>query len=281
MSEPSLAGSTALRLTGRDALLVLHRVSTQKLDDLAPGHARTTLFCDFRGRLLHRVAVAHAGDGAVWLLRDDAPGEALAAYMDRQVFREDVHIEDRSAELPVRLVRADPAHAIPDADADVAFVGGDVPALVPEHAGLALAVGDTSQSALDEPARLRAGRARHGHEIAEPFSPYEVNLASCVHLAKGCFTGQEVLLRLVTRNAVRRRLALLAGTGAAPAPQDVRAGGDVMGVLTSSAAQGEGWLGLAVLRLVALEPGAALLLADGTPLTSVEPFGAPRPLGRP
>ena len=57
------AASTALRLTGGDVLAVLHRVTTQKLVDLAPGEARTTLFCDSRGRLLHRATVVRAPDG--------------------------------------------------------------------------------------------------------------------------------------------------------------------------------------------------------------------------
>jgi len=67
-----MAATTVLRLEGRDVLDLLHRVTTNRLDDLAPGAARGTLFCDFRGRLLHRAVVARTGD-AVWLVRDDAP----------------------------------------------------------------------------------------------------------------------------------------------------------------------------------------------------------------
>ena len=104
MSSPS----TALRLTGRDVLPLLHRTTSNALADLIPGQARATLFCDFRGRLQHRAIVAVTPDGAVWLLRDDAPGAPLAAVVDRMVFRDDVAIEDRSESLAVRLV-ADPA----------------------------------------------------------------------------------------------------------------------------------------------------------------------------
>src|SRR5213592_566407 len=97
--------TTALRLAGRDALALLHRISTNALADLTPGQCRATLFCDFRGRLLHRAVVGAGSDGALWLIRDDAPGAELAAFLDRHVFRDDVRIEDRSHELPVR--RAD------------------------------------------------------------------------------------------------------------------------------------------------------------------------------
>src|SRR5256885_9600045 len=91
--------STALRLEGRDALPLLHRISTQALLDLRPGHARSTLFCDFRGRLLHRAVVAVTSDGAVWLLRPDAAGAELAAFIDRHLFRDEIAIADRSLGL--------------------------------------------------------------------------------------------------------------------------------------------------------------------------------------
>ena len=86
---------TTLRLSGRDALPLLHRISTQALLDLKPGESRATLFCDFRGRLLHRAAVSIGEDGAVWL-RSETPAAELAAFLDRHVFRDDVAIDDRS-----------------------------------------------------------------------------------------------------------------------------------------------------------------------------------------
>src|SRR5438477_804465 len=89
--------STVLRLEGRDALPLLHRISTQALLHLRPGHPRATLFCDFRGRLLHRAVVAVTSDGSVWLLRPDPPGAELAAVIDRHVFRDEVATPERSS----------------------------------------------------------------------------------------------------------------------------------------------------------------------------------------
>src|SRR5262249_19561194 len=100
-----MASSTALRVTGRDTLPLLHRVTSNALNGLGPGEARATLFCDFRGRLLHRVVVAVALDGAVWLLRTDAPAADRAAAVEKSIFRDDVHVEDRSAFLPLVLTR--------------------------------------------------------------------------------------------------------------------------------------------------------------------------------
>jgi len=278
-ASPPLAGA-ALQLTGRDVLTVLHRTSTNALADLAQGSARPTLFCDFRGRLLHRAIVAHARDGSVWMLRDDAPGDLLAAFIDRSVFREDVRIEDRSAAMPMRLVRVPAELAPPGA----VIEGGAGLSLVALEAPFALA-GDAAQPGVEpvtEAGRIAAGLPRHGHEIADAFTPYEVNLAHEVHLAKGCFTGQESLQRLVTYESIRRQLARVSGQGAPPAvPADVIENGERAGVLTSAAAAERGWTGLAVLRRDRFEARTGFAFADGGPLAIDEVFAMRRPLGRP
>jgi len=274
MSAPAIA-STALRLTGKDVLAVLHRVTTQKLDDLAPGRSRTTLFCEYRGRLLHRATVVHAPDGAVWLLRHDAPGAELAAAVDRVVFREDVKIADRSGEFAVRLTSV-------LAPADATFAADGTPLLAGESEGFALALGAGARPSpeVDELARITAGHARHGTEVCDAFTPYDVNLSAHVHLDKGCFTGQEVLLRLVTRDKVLRRLVRVSGTGAAPEAQDVLSGGETVGRLTSATATTGGWIALAVMRNTALAAGDAFTLADGRELGGLHAFDISRPLGR-
>jgi folate-binding protein YgfZ len=268
-ATPDPTGSTALRLVGGDALALLHRISTNALLDLRPGEARGTLFCDFRGRLLHR-AVVYRDAGGVWLLRDDAPGETLAAFVDRHVFRDDVRLEDRSHDLHVR--RVDPARANPPG------IPGSV-RLEDET----LAVGADSGIPASELERIRAGRAAHGHEIVEEFNPLEVGLGNEVHLDKGCYTGQEALQRLTTYRSVRRTLIRVTGAGPPPpVPREVSGGGTTVGRLTSAASipgSAPTWMGLAVVRLDALE-SASPLSVDGESVLEVERIPARRPVGR-
>lgn len=277
-STPLATTSAALRLTGRDVLAVLHRISTNALAELPAGTARATLFCDFRGRLLHRAVVAHARDGSVWLLRDDAPGDSLAAWVDRHVFREDVTLDDRSAVLAVRRVR-DPGGPLGE------LVEHDgMPRFARTEAPFALLVGgpDARLEPSDEADRVEFGHAAHGHEIAEEFTPYEANRWAEVHLAKGCYTGQEALQRLVTYDSVRRRLVRTGGDGAPPAvPCDVLAQGEIVGRVTTALADGARWVGLAIVRRGAVESGAPLALADGRALDAPFAFPEPRPQGRP
>jgi hypothetical protein len=285
-SSPAGAGWTLLRVEGRDALAVLHRISTQSLEGLGDGDARWTLFCDFRGRLLHRAAVAVAG-GAVWLLRDDAPGAPLAAWVDRHVFREDVRVADLGGSWRVHGVEDDGGAS------GVPLVTDGVPRIVRPSPGVALGVApwtpgaaaanaDAIERAREaERGRIEAGRPRHGHEIADAFTPYEVGLASDVHLSKGCYTGQEALLRLVTYDSVRRGLVRLDGEGPAPAtPADAARAGEAAGRVTSAVAIAGGWRALAVLRREVLE-GPPPEVAGAGPVRAVHAFPPGRPLGLP
>src|SRR5690348_7302978 len=133
-------GSTALRLDGRDALDLLHRISTNALLDLPPGSARGTLFCDFRGRLLQRAVVART-----------AP---LAGLLDRNLFREDVRVEDRSGEAPLTLAR--------DAAPGIAACGEErgVPVRVATADGVVLVRGPGAPDAAA--AYVARGLPRHG-----------------------------------------------------------------------------------------------------------------------
>ncbi|MEK7824482.1 MAG: hypothetical protein AAB290_05525 [Candidatus Eisenbacteria bacterium] len=275
--------STALRLSGRDALGLLHRISTNALADLAPGRARATLFCDFRGRLLHRAVVGVTADGAVWLLRDDAPGAPLAAFIDKQVFRDDVQIEDHSERLPVRRAGRGTSLAVgtllerDGAPSAVRLATDDVLA-VGDASGIVLADADQSSAR----GRVRAGRPAHGHEIVDAFTPFEVGLAHEVHLDKGCFTGQEALMRLVTYKGVRRRLARVSGSGPAPTvPREVSADRKPVGILTTTVTDGEGWIGLAVLKSEVCDPPRTLELEGGGAIPPPEPLPFTRALGRP
>lgn len=298
--------SSVLRLEGRDALGLLHRVSTAFLADLEPGTCRAAPFCDFRGRLLHRAVVAATRDGALWLLRDDAPGDELAAFVDRNVFREDVRVADLGASWSAGTEhdRGPTASGAPVAGTARQPTGrvssgtiGDAHALAPgtveDREGVpmrarigsdwTIALGPAHQppAPADETARIRSGRPRHGHEIHPDFTPFEVGLAHEVHLAKGCYPGQEALMRLVTYRSVRRRLARIEGDGPAPeAPRDVRANDAVAGRLTSVArSAGGGWVALAVLRHEALAPGVRIEIEGAGPVREPAPFDLTHPIG--
>ena len=82
-----------------------------------------------------------------------------------------------------------------------------------------------------------------------------------VDFEKGCYVGQEVTARMKHRNLVRRRLVPVRIDGAAPEPgTKVYRDGSEVGEMRSS----EGALGLALLRIDAIDGGEALRAAAAT-----------------
>ena len=292
---PDLAPG-AIRLTGRDVLTVLHNISTQSLLDLVPGHARLMLLCDFRGRLLHRAYAALVSDGSVWLVREDGGGASLAGAIDRAVFREDVKIEDLSASVHVSAgwtTGADTANRASEQDGrplSIAISGCPTLTLdfAASAAGAAGAAGAASAAGAGAPdsaawntGRIEHGWAAHDREISEAFTPFDVNLGNGVHLDKGCFTGQETLMRLVTYGNLRRRLVRVGGDGAFPADRALRDGaGAEAGALSSAITPGSGWAALAVVKQVMAPEGGELSLADGRRARIERVFPFQQPAGR-
>ena len=270
--------TTLIRLEGRDALDLIHRISTQHLRDLTPGECRATSFCDFRGRVQHRAIVACTAPQVAWLVRADAPGAELFAQVDRQLFRDDVRMEDWSDRADITSMRSFDGSA-----AGTVESRDGVPVRLHVASGIDLVIGDSETGTpLDETTRIRLGHPRHGHEIREDFNALEVGLAHDVHLNKGCFTGQEALLRMMTYSGVRRQLARLEGEGTAPsAGETLRRGDTDAGVVTSVANEGAAWSALAVVRRDALDSGEALAGSHGARVSRATAFPDLRPLGLP
>ena len=256
------AACTVLLVQGADTRALLHRISSRELEDLPAGEARATVFCDYRGRMLHAAHALGTPQG-VLLVRDDAPGTDLLAWVDRHVFREDCRVADLTPRWGLRHAwgpraagwRESQGLAVEGARgaAPDAWILGAGPTLlwaVGEAAALESTLGAAGPSGVpEERARIEAGWPGHGREVCAEFNPYEVGLAHRVHLAKGCYTGQEALQRLVSYSSVRRRLVRVSGAGPPPAPLPLELwwGEERGGRLTSAApTEDRGWIGLAV-----------------------------------
>lgn len=84
-----------------------------------------------------------------------------------------------------------------------------------------------------------------------------------ISYTKGCYLGQEVMARLKSMGRVRRRLSRVRGDGAVPAvPATIVCDGKVAGELRSVVAEGNGFLGLAMISLAAVGGGGSFALAE-------------------
>ncbi len=85
---------------------------------------------------------------------------------------------------------------------------------------------------------------------------------TAISFTKGCYLGQEVVARLKSMGRVRRRLmSVEAMEGAVPpVPAPLHVEERQVGELRSTASCGSGWVGLAMMNLVAFRPDAPVSL---------------------
>ena len=140
--------------------------------------------------------------------------------------------------------------------------------------------------------RVSQGRPATPGEINADTNPFELGLAARVSLGKGCYVGQETLAKLATYDGVKQQLrrwyapAPVTGATAPLAPGSTLRNPEAerAGTITSSLelANGQGWIGLALVRRLALE-APQLLAGEGAEAIelriSTPPCFVPPPIG--
>ncbi|MEV7966574.1 folate-binding protein [Sphaerisporangium sp. NPDC088356] len=201
-----------VQISGPDRLSWLNDLSSQKLDTLAPGTPTQTLLLDAQGRLEHHLTLVDDGQ-SVWAHVEPGTSAALVAFLEKMRFMLRVEVADVTAAYAVVTVLAPGAGdgAARPAPEGVIAIGGDL--LVPrerlggfaEELGLSLA-GLWAYEAL----RIEAHMPRAGFETDHKTIPHEVGwIGSAVHLAKGCYRGQETVARVHNLGHPPRRLVFL------------------------------------------------------------------------
>ena len=84
-----------LEIGGKDAPDLLHRLTTNDVRSLRPGQGNAAVFLTGKGRIVDLVTLHRLQDRLLCLT---GPGRsaAVAEYIDRYTFREEVRVEDQS-----------------------------------------------------------------------------------------------------------------------------------------------------------------------------------------
>ena len=85
-----------LWITGADALDLLNRLTTNKLETLPDGTARSTVLTNGDARVLDHLCLA-AVDGGIWCLTSPGRAQDVVDWIDLYTFGEEITAEDRSA----------------------------------------------------------------------------------------------------------------------------------------------------------------------------------------
>lgn len=298
-------------VSGRDRAAYLQGLLTNDIVALTPGHGCYAAYLTAQGRMITDLHVYELGD-AMLVVTPPQTKDTVLAKLDQFIFAEDVQLGDvtdtlgvialvgpEAAGVAARLTGLDPdaLRTLPD-DGVVRHVVADQPVVV-------MRISDTGVPALqlvaprayldalversasdgvlllDDAAadllRIEAGVPFFGPDMAEDTIPLEAGIdARAISFSKGCYVGQEVIIRVLHRGGgrVAQKLAGLTwpADAAVPAAGVVlqHDGKDVGAVTSSARSEALGCpIALAYLKRDYLEPGTIVTSPDGATATVV------------
>ena len=296
-----------LRLAGADRATWLQGLVTNDVLSLQPGHRVYSAYLTPQGRMITDMWVV-ATDHSL-LLDVPAPlAAALAERLDGLIFAEDVQVSDVSGDMrcvhllgPAARVAALPAPVLPGGGVLVPDHQYGVPGLVAygpldsllAENGLDDDLGSALEVGLDtlNTVRIEAGVPRFLVDMTEDTIPLEAGIEDrAISFTKGCYVGQEIIVRVTTRGGGRvarklvgLRLDLPGGAAAAlpdakaPILSGERAIGHITSVTWSPALSAH--IALGYVHRDFVEPGTAVQVAmvDGRvpALVAALPFVPP------
>lgn len=282
-----------LEVTGRDRASFLHALVSNDVKALAPGQGCAASLLDVHGKV-QEVLLVWALDDRIVLVTP--PGRAATALeaLDHYLFSEKAVLEDTTGSLALLILAGPQAPAVAERLAGVrppeapwshaagTFSGtamrvvrgggetGEAEAWLVAPAALGPALAEAARAtgarpvgpAALESLRIEAGTARFPEDIGPATLLPEVPFAHLVSYSKGCYPGQEVVVRIRDRGHVNRHLRglVLDGEEVPEAGSEVVAGNAGIGAVTSAA-----WslglerpIALAIVRRQHAEPGTAV-----------------------
>lgn len=269
-----------LRVTGADSFSFLQGQISNDLRGMKPGSAVYGLWLNHKGRVLADSFVVRAGEEDFWLGSYFSSAATLRERLEAYIIADDVSIEDETGlweGITLLGTSTPPAPA-----GAVSFAGrrGGAPSLEMVFPAKCRAEMETlvaGERALEagkmERRRIVAGVPSVPSDIGPNDLPHEGGLdAEAVSYTKGCYLGQEVMARLKSMGQVRRRLMRVRGEGGEPAtPVELFQGERKIGELRSVAADGDGFVGHALVTLLNFRADTPLTFSTGGgPVRAVE-----------
>lgn len=285
-----------LRFTGKQRLDFLHRMSTNDLLKLQPGHGAATIFTTPIARIIDRTVV-YAREADLLMLTSRGNQGRVQQWLRKYIFfNDDVQIKDVTGEtamvsiygatanqmmqtvsgedlsaLPLYYWRAgsssgvDVTIARADPIAGGGFhVIGEKAALAEVQQALIAAGGVPISEDTYQVLRIEAGRPEFGHELGDEYIPLEANLWADVSFTKGCYTGQEIIARMESRQRLAKQLLGLRFASAITLPATLLTDEHEVGTVTSVVhSPALGWIGLGYVKSAAAVPGQLVQARSG------------------
>ena len=264
-----------LELIGADRRSYLQGLLTNDIEALSAGRGCYAALLTAQGRMVSDMRVSELGD-RILLDLPEATADAVRKRLADFVFSEDVEVRDPGADLAHLGIYGPKASAILESvltssgpeslqqlslDAHQQLRFGETPVVVVKSddygvAGFEIFIGVAAVATLAdairaagatdvtadavEVTRVEAGRPEFGPDMDEHTIPLEAGIETrSISFTKGCYVGQEVIIRVLHRGQgrVARRFVGLLGTAAdGPLARGMRivAGNKAVGSITSA-----------------------------------------------
>lgn len=297
-----------IRVSGSEAVMFLNGLITNDMKTLVKHRWMPAAFPTVQGRLIGAVRVIRAADPLFLIDTDAASHEAVLKTISRFTMAGDFYVTDVTAQTSMLTVQGKQAAAISEKVlraglydlpryyvVDIVWQNSIVTILRATHtsedgfdivveadkaAELRQALEQAGAHPVSEETReilrVEAGVARFGRDMDETNVVTETNLDDAVSFTKGCYTGQEIIVRIKHRGHVAKKLTGLRfeterqiESGAI-----LKADGKEIGRVTSTAVSPTvGSIGLGYVRHEYLDPGTKVLVDDEISATVTElPF---------
>jgi folate-binding protein YgfZ len=298
-----------LRVSGSEATMFLNGLITNDMKTLAENRWMPAAFPTVQGRLIGAVRVVRLKDAFV-IDTDAESHEAVLKTVSRFTLAGDFHVKDLTSETALLSVQGKRAvevvekvlkTSVSDLPRDgvletnwqntpvtiirathTAEDGFDILIDSAQGAQLRQALIDADAQVVSpdvfEVLRIEAGIARFGHDVDETNVVTETNLDDAVSYTKGCYVGQEIIVRIKHRGHVAKKLTgLRFQTEKRIEPGTIikSSDGKEIGKLTSNAFSPklEATIGLGYVRYEFLNPGTTVVIEPEIQATTAElPF---------
>jgi len=246
-----LSSRGRILVSGSEAVMFLNGLITNDMKSLAVNAWMPAAFANVQGRLLAAVRIIHRADGFLIDTESETRDDVIK-LVERFTFAGDFKVTDLSTEMALLSVQgakaADFVRSVLGEDAanierrgvvNTQFESAAVTVIRDTHtaedgfdlfveANAATKIRDTltnagattfSEQTL-ETLRIEAGIPRYGIDMDESNVVTESNLDDAVSFTKGCYIGQEIIVRIKHRGHVAKKLAGVILDEATPAPRN-------------------------------------------------------------
>lgn len=258
-----------MAFAGADRASFLHALLTNDIARLTKGTGAYSAYLTPQGRMISDMRVIETGERMLLDVEGEVAGQ-LAERFDTLIFSEDVRVENVTADLaeigvhgPTAAAAIERASGIAVArlehqydnlvESGITIVRDDAFGMTGFdmyvdrcHAeGLRRKLIEAGTNEIEdetaEVLRIEAGRPRFGVDMDTETIPLEAGIEErAISFTKGCYVGQEVIIRVLHRGhgrIARKLVGLIVAAGSTPSRGDaiLAAGGQPVGEVTSAA----------------------------------------------